>query len=698
MKSIRTKLGLLITVLIGISLLSISFFGYTNAKKALNKMNSDYIQSEVRANQDALASYFGEKVKMVEGIANLEGLQSVNESLGVRTLQNIYPKMQNDFINVSFANADGVRWNYKGEEGSIAERNYFHQAMSTGKTTISDVLVSGTHGALSIVIASPIMPNGGNPVGVAYTTLPLDEILARIQEVQYGETGFGYMFTEAGVVISHGRRQDITGKAVLQEAVRNDAELTFVEDAEVQSYWEHRNDGTPFTIKIDGTENVNYIVPLSIPTVNPVYFGFSVSKKELNHEIDMLLIAFIVISVIVMVVAIAVSMFFITKLITSNIKKLRDIATEIAAGNLNISVDVDSNDEIGEVAAAMGDTVSRLNSYMAYIQEITNVLDEIADGNLRFNLEQEYVGEFEKIKLALENISDSLNSTIGDINQSSEQVLSGSEQVSAGAQALSQGATEQASSVEELAATINEISAQISSNADNAKTADEQAANVVTEADESNQRMRDMLSAMDDINDSSKKISKIIKDIEDIAFQTNILALNAAVEAARAGAAGKGFAVVADEVRNLASKSAEASQNTATLIEGSLRAVENGIRIANDTAASLENVVNGINTVTGTVSKISEASDAQAKSASQIAQGIDQISSVVQTNSATAEQSAAASEELSGQAHMLKELVNRFKLKDVSGDSDFSKKILESAMSDDIEKDIKQAFGSSSKY
>lgn len=180
-------------------------------------------------------------------------------------------------------------------------------------------------------------------------------------------------------------------------------------------------------------------------------------------------------------------------------------------------------------------------------------------------------------------------------------------------------------------------------------------------AKESSQRMKEMLTAMDDINQGSGEISKIIKTIEDIAFQTNILALNAAVEAARAGEAGKGFAVVADEVRNLAGKSADASKNTSSLIEGSLHAVERGTKIASETALALDEVVNGVEDVSAAINEISAASADQASSARQVTQGIDQISSVVQTNSATAQESAAASEELSGQAQILKNLVGQFK-------------------------------------
>lgn len=242
-------------------------------------------------------------------------------------------------------------------------------------------------------------------------------------------------------------------------------------------------------------------------------------------------------------------------------------------------------------------------------------------------------------------------------------MTSGSTQVSSGAQALSQGTTEQASSIEELASTIQLISDQVRQNADSALQAQQTIREVGGKLTKSNQEMQGLTEAMGEISSSSSQIGKIIKTIEDIAFQTNILALNAAVEAARAGAAGKGFAVVADEVRNLAGKSSEASKSTASLIEATISAVKGGASLADETAASLLEVVEGTQVIIAQINQIADSSAEQAASIAQVTLGVEQISAVVQTNSATAEESAATSEELSGQAQILKELVGGFKLK-----------------------------------
>lgn len=374
-------------------------------------------------------------------------------------------------------------------------------------------------------------------------------------------------------------------------------------------------------------------------------------------------------SIVVLILILAMSVIvsgllasYVTMSIVKPVKEISEAANAMSKGDFDHEIKYSSNDELGIVAKDIANTVSKLKLYIGNVDEVLNVMSK---GDMTVSVDIDYVGGFAPIKKSVEQILHSLNNTLSQINEASEQVSSSSEQVSGGAQALSQGATEQASSIQELSASINEISEQVKVNANNSNMVSKTTNNLVKEVKDGSEKMKQMTTAMIDIKKSSSEIAKIIKTIDDIAFQTNILALNAAVEAARAGAAGKGFAVVADEVRNLASKSAEAAKHTTVLIENSIKAVENGTKIADRTAESMVSMVEGISKSMLLIDQITVASNEQASSIMQVTQGIEQISAVVQTNSATAEESAAASEELSGQSYMLKSLVGKFKLKGV---------------------------------
>ena len=357
---------------------------------------------------------------------------------------------------------------------------------------------------------------------------------------------------------------------------------------------------------------------------------------------------------------------YIKRTVSTPLFRLSILAQTLEQGDLGLNqhqtmlVGISSNDEIGVLSQSFDSTISRLRNY---IGEISTMLEAIAGGDLTAQITQEYVGDFASIRTSLNDILQKLNSTMGQIVASAEHVSGGAEQMSTASQALSQGSMEQTTAVEELEHTMRAVTENVRQTAENAQRAREQVSGMGVQLAEGNQKMQEMIAAMGEITDSSNEIEKIIKTIENIAFQTNILALNAAVEAARAGTAGKGFAVVADEVRSLAAKSAEASQSTSALIGRSIAAVNQGTQIADATAQQLKNVVEGAHGIEETINGIAADAQTQAGAVVQIQDQIGQITGVVQTNSSTAEESAATSQELSAQANVLKQLVKTFRLR-----------------------------------
>jgi methyl-accepting chemotaxis protein len=368
----------------------------------------------------------------------------------------------------------------------------------------------------------------------------------------------------------------------------------------------------------------------------------------------------------------------VTSIVVKPIKVLENASMKLASGELGAALPekyINKADEIGNLSRAFGNVAQNMK---AIINDISAILTEMSDKNLEVKTNCEYIGDFLPIKNSLTNIIDSYNAMLLNFGDVARQVASGSEQLSDISQELAQGSTEQESSVSELSNSIENVSADAMRNAENVRLAADYVNDASSGVTKCNEDMRHMLSAMHDIQSASVEISKIISIIESISFQTNILALNAAVEAARAGEAGKGFAVVADEVRNLASRSAEAAKQTTELIERSNRAVERGRSTVEVTADSLPAVIAKEQLVSDTISEIEKTSSGQAAAISEIMQNVRQISVVIQNNAATAEKSAAASEELSGQAEILRDELSAFRL---AGDecSNFESAAFESA-------------------
>ncbi len=344
------------------------------------------------------------------------------------------------------------------------------------------------------------------------------------------------------------------------------------------------------------------------------------------------------------------------------IQLITEGAAKLEAGDLNIHIDIQSEDELGRLSQAFNHISTIISNY---VKDISEQLSQMADNNMDINITQDYIGDFIPIQISIEKISQSLNETLHEIVLSADEVSASSENVSSGAQTLSDGATEQASAINQLAASIEDLSQDVSENAKDAQTANNFVFEVNRHIGESNKEMEHLIHAMTEISHSSSEIEKIVKTIEDIAAQTNLLSLNASIEASRAGMAGRGFAVVANEIRELAAKSAQAVNQTANLIASSQRAVENGMGIADNTAKSLMTVVKGSEEILSSMEKISNASQNQKGVLEQITTNVDLISSVVQSNSCFAQNSAETSAELSDQSKRLHELVNRFHLKNI---------------------------------
>lgn len=368
-------------------------------------------------------------------------------------------------------------------------------------------------------------------------------------------------------------------------------------------------------------------------------------------------------SIIIIVIVALIISFTVIGSIVKPVKEIDDIAQDIANEKLDNLITYESKDELGTLAVNFNKTVTRLQTYIDYINEIAAALSTLASGKLYYELKYEYTGEFAKVKTALNNIFDALNDTMGGINETSNSVASSAGQMAEGAQSLAEGAMEQAGTVEELVATITDVTGKIKTTADEAVQIGSLMEKTDKDIDVSNESMKQMVAAMHTIDEKSKEIMNIVASIDDIATQTNLLALNAAIEAARAGEAGKGFAVVAEQVKVLAEQSAEAAKNTVGLIGDSNKAVESGVGIATTTASALEAVVVSINEVTRKMEGIVTSSENQARAMGEIEHAVENISAVVQTNSATAEETSAASEELSGQAQVLKSLVSQFELR-----------------------------------
>ncbi len=560
---------------------------------------------------------------------------------------------QYDAIDYGYIDSNGF-----SDDGQDFKQSSVYPQITSGSAVFTAPIQIGSEWRQYVF--APIREGGmeeGAVVGAVFLAYEGNFISNLMSNLKVGSTGVSYVIDQEGTFIAHTQYDKYVTAQInyIKNPISGTEEVAKLQ----QNAINHFKNNSDVIFEQYNTQGANkFAVFTSIDGTDWTL----VITTEVNEWLDETYMSIIVIACIaVALVIIAIIVCTMTaNSIVNPIKKTLTVMDAVSEGNLGVSIDHQSKDEIGQLAVAINGTISSLNGYVG---EVSRICQSLSDGNFNVHREIEFKGDFIQIINALDTASDKLSETMEQIDIAASQVNQGATQISDGATSLASGTTEQASSIQELASIIATLNDKVNNNAENAAEANKKALLAGEKIDQSNDHMKDMIVAMTNISEKSNEISNIIKTIEDISFQTNILALNAAIEAARAGASGKGFAVVADEVRNLASKSAEAAQSTTELIQQTIDAVESGSNIANDTAEALNASVEVTNQAVQLIEEISTASKEQAAMIEQVNVGVDQISSVVQTNAATAEQSAASSEELNGQAAELQNLTSKFKLK-----------------------------------
>lgn len=628
-------------------------------------LQNNYLSAESAYAAEQVDGFFQKYFSVVETTAYSQITKDILQNWDAKTfygseeyqkmkkeLQSIQQSQPEDILNVALTDIKSkqiLQSNGKfitPDQLDVTTRDWFQRATSENKTIVSDAYIDVNTNELVVTVATPIHKNG-SVAGVIGIDIAMTNLSNALSQIHVGESGYIAVFDAEKRVVYH-PQQDLILKNVSALGYSDNMKQVLQNKQNVNDLQYVENGETFYgsTICLDKTD---FTVLGVLPQAEHETYIMKVQNSLFLYFLGCLLILIIVISII-------------ANILTRSLKKLNEIAYKLSEGELDVEVDVRGNDEVGALANNIACIVTKLKVYIAYIDEISEILGEISKGNLVFTLTQDYKGEFSKIKVALLDIQSTMSSTMLSIIEVAEQVNNGANQVAETAQTQAEGATEQASTVEELSAQICELSEHTKTNAEHAVAINSNLDKMGEQIQRSNQEMTKLLEAIDNISKKSGEIIKIIQTIEDIAFQTNILALNAAVEAARAGTAGKGFAVVADEVRNLAAKSSEAAKNTTTLIQSSVEAVEIGHSIAETTAKSLEVATSQTETIVDLVGSISDSYQKLSEHLEEINSGVEHISNVIQTNSATSEESAATSEELSSQAHIMKDLVSKFKL------------------------------------
>ena len=655
-KQIGMSVTLVMAVLAVVVLLQMNNMGTTANDTELK------LESEAAALQ--LEKFFAPFERMVEqqavntevkAIINTTGAgQDITKNINYSTvLNNMVDTQKLDDANVLAVwigdiDANVITQSDKFTSGSdfeITSRPYF-ECTKTGKTVLTDPYVDTSTGQKILSVVTPIVNAMGTATGVSGMDISLTHMMELMNGYKVGKEGYVMLLTGSGTFIYHPNEELLDTKIQDLDISQNVIAAVENKSAELLKY------------SVNGEGKFGYCTPIGdtgfvaiscIPSGE--YYAAVVSAT-------LMLTLVFVLGFIFILVGLKKS----SNKIVSPLIELNETAMQLAEGNLDVTLNVVSEDEVGDLGRSIEKTVSRLKEYINYIDEIAEVLAQMANGKLAIQLKYAYVGEFQKVKEALINISASMTEVMKNITETANQVSVGSDDLAKAAQSLAEGSESQAAAVEELLATATTVADQVEENKNDSEKSAVHTKEVTKMMEESQHQMVQMRDAMDKIQEASQKVVGIIKTIEDIAEQTNLLSLNASIEAARAGEAGRGFAVVAGEIGNLANESARAVNTTRELIGVSLDEIEKGNALALEVVESLSQAVAKVEEVNEMIQKSAESAEVQMMSVNQIRDGVEEMSQSVQDNSAMAEETSATSEELAAQAVTLNELVQMFEI------------------------------------
>lgn len=652
--------GSVIIVLLLIATVAIGMVGWLSITSKRTELTEE---SNAVANQ--LTGFLQQYTKNVEQLAVNPEIQSVMEhtapgddisqtakidtvidnlaKIAATDSENVMAVWISDLDASSFIQSDGLT----SEEGWDITGRGWYRCIETKQTILTEPYVDSSTGKLVLSAAAPVIDEAsGTVLGAVGMDISLDHMTKIISEYKIGSNGYILLLSENGTYLYH-PQNDLIQKNIKDSDISQN--VTDAIASKQDAFLRYQADGVAKYGFLQRAGNTGYVVLSSLPLTE--YYSI------------------LIVMVLALIVLFAVGIFMIAVRIrksaarlTRPILELNKTAQQLASGDLDVELQITSENEIGELGVSIQKTVNRLKEYIVYIDETAEVLAQIANGKLSIELKNDYAGEFQKIKHALFHISDSMNEVMTGIHESSERVSIGATELATASQALADGAQAQASSVEQLTTATNAVADQVETSrtkADVSAKATAQAADMIVQNQEN---MKQMMIAMHNIHETSQKVVSIIQTIEEIASQTNLLSLNASIEAARAGDAGKGFAVVADEIGKLALESSKAANTTKELIEISMEEINKGNSIAEGAVNSLKESVSAVDRVNEMIQETAENAATQAESMEQLRAGIRKISHGIQDNSAASQETSATSEELASQAERLNQMLQRFEL------------------------------------